>query len=48
MGNICVLRLDLDNRMLPVERGGEDDVAFFLECTDLVEACLVEYTRGLG
>jgi hypothetical protein len=30
MGNIRVLRLDLANGMLPVKRGGEDDVAFFM------------------
>ena len=59
MGDIRVLRLDLGNSVLPVERSREDDMAFFLECTDLVEPCLVECcivggtahrknTRGLG
>jgi hypothetical protein len=42
MGDIRVLRLDLADGVLPVERGGEDDVAFFLEDTDLVEPCWVE------
>ena len=42
MSNIRVLCPDLANGMLPVERGGEDDMAFFLECTDLVEPCWVE------
>ena len=43
MGDICVLRLDLTNSMLPVERGGEDDMTLFPDSgTDLVEPCLVE------
>ena len=42
MGNICIAGLDIEHRVLPVKRGREDNDTFVLECTDLVNPCLVK------
>lgn len=42
MGNICIAGLDIEHRVLPVKRGREDNDTFVLECTNLVNPCLVK------
>ncbi len=42
MGDICIADLDIEHGVLPVKRRREDRDTFVLECTDLVEPCLVK------